>query len=770
MSESRRPILYKGELYSSLVEKKSSGRIKEPEINFVEARTKITGQIAEVRNVFKQMPKESRLPNEVVLCIRMHEDFSAKSYYPDSIFDTDTAKFGLKEIGSRRWTKLEETIEGGMSLYKTGKLFFVRATEKNLDIFNERLNKSEETLAKKFKLDVRRISSVDLLRPSEQILGIPGDWDNGRLEAVLHPFNIDRKLALDHFLSLLKGADVKLVNQVKYKQYGEGVTFISFIGNKQVLEVISGYNPLRTVHPLLMRNLPVNRGQVEIDGPNVPEFKKKSSIVVGVIDGGADRNNPYLKEYSEIEDSVTEPELDYFVSHGTQVCGTVLYGPLNSFSNTERLPEPIVSVKSFRVLSAQTSDPDLYDVVDAIEKIVPTNKDIKVYNLSLGPRGPILDDSISRFTFSCDLLSKNYQVLFCVAVGNDGEVAGYNRIQSPADLVNGLAVGAYTNRNGNREKAPYSCIGPGREGNKLKPDLLAFGGCDQTPIHLISPTDGKKVWNFGTSFACPIVSRTAGLIIGGSTNEIDTLVGRALIVHSVCEMNGIGHSINLGHGLLPDDTTQIITCPEKSYTLMYKGELDASKFVEFEIPWIDEIQEGKVNLRWTVAVLTDVDPQSPDDYTSNSIETFFYPNNRKYRFELVGKDGKVKKVKIVDIEGQKALVTELKSKGWKQSTFPVSASGKTHKSEEELRLDLKWDSLDTREVSKRASNLYKPKFHLHALGRGSRGSQKVKFALIVTVEAPSATIDLYAQVINKYNALVPLKLNIEVPVAVKVSL
>ncbi|RZJ65305.1 MAG: hypothetical protein EOO47_25870 [Flavobacterium sp.] len=42
----------------------------------------------------------------------------------------------------------------------------------------------------------------------------------------------------------------------------------------------------------------------------------------------------------------------------------------------------------------------------------------------------------------CDLLSEKHDVLFCVAVGKDGTQIGYNRIQTPSDMVNGLAIAA----------------------------------------------------------------------------------------------------------------------------------------------------------------------------------------------------------------------------------------------------------------------------------------------------------------------------------------
>lgn len=78
--------------------------------------------------------------------------------------------------------------------------------------------------------------------------------------------------------------------------------------------------------------------------------------------------------------------------------------------------------------------------------------------------------------------------------------------------------------------------------------------------------------------------------------------------------NGFGHSVNFGHGILPENMNVVITCRDKLYSLIYQGEIEQGKFAEFQIPWVNEIVIGKVNLRWTVSVLTDVDPLSPDDF------------------------------------------------------------------------------------------------------------------------------------------------------------
>lgn len=768
----RRPILYNGQIYSEPIVKKSGGGDKAMKFTFEEARNAILKDINDTKSVIRQMPSSSRLPNEVVLSLTMQSDFTAKSYYPDSLFDLEAERFGLKEVGSRICREEKTvTIDSEEVVTSTvSKMFFVRATEESLESFEKFLNNPTSTHTKKFQNDIRKLSSFGLLPPDEQVVGLPVGWDHGRLEAVLHPFDLDNNISLEHFLNKIREAGAK-DSEIRYKQYPSGVTFVSFSGNAQMLESISGYNPLRTVHPLKMRELPdFSRGTLVNGGPVPPVFTAKPSIVVGVIDGGTHPNNPFLMNYTESVFSVSGNTIPSLLDHGTQVSGAVLYGALNQYPNAAVLPEPPVSVKSFGVLTdAIGSDPELYDVIDAIENIVPSNPDISVYNLSLGPKGPIFDDSISRFTYACDLLSNQYGILFCVAVGNDGDSPGYDRIQSPSDSVNCLGIGAYTKNDGVSSRAFYSSVGPGREGSKMKPDLMAFGGCDRNPIHLISNEPGKRVWSLGTSFASPIVAGIAGRLIGESNNVINSLTAKTLLIHSALEKTN-GHTVEMGHGIVPDDFESITTCSENSYTLIYRGEIETGKYAEFLIPW-ENIQQGKVKFQWTAAVLTDVDHLSSDDYTSSAVEVAFYPNRNRYSFENVNRqplDGVNKKTEIVDVAADPERATYLLENGWKQSGFPKSDPVDLQfKTEAELRADLKWDSLDTREVSKHAKNISEPTFHVHALGRGSRNSgAKVKFALVLTVTTPGAEIDLYDTILNKYSALIPLQLKTEAQISV----
>jgi hypothetical protein len=765
-SQNRRPILYKGEIYSSSIQKKISMRPKEPAISFESARDQIMSNIISVKKELDLINPDLKLPTENIICLKVDAEYAAKTFYPSSLFNNGNGNSDLDEVGTRLWKVHDEKNEN-TSESRFEKLFYIRTTEVGLDRFYKKLSQ-DSGLPENFKLDVRRISKLELVSKNERIAGFDSNWGNGTVEVTLHPFNLDYENCIQHFIDFIAPFKINF-DKLRIKQYAnDGLTFISFEANKVVVDALGDYNPLRSIHPIGMRKLPeVIRSSVVIGSPQIPVFSKKASTIVGVIDGGYIPGNVALDPYVEIVDSTSEPVDHNYAEHGTLVTSAVLYGALNNLKNSDKLIEPEITVRNFRVLSSTTKDPDLYDVIDMIEKLVPENKDISVYNLSLGPNGPILDTDVHRFTYALDLLSKTHNVLFCVAVGNDGDIQGYERIQSPSDLVNGIAVAAFTLNNGQPEKAFYSCIGPGREGNKLKPDISAFGGCDRNPIQLIGDKINSRTFIYGTSFASPLTASLSGMLIGKSNGIVNDLTSRALILHQAKNPNSDKHCTSIGHGLLPDNIDKMMNCEDKSYTLIFEGEVDRTKYREFQIPWINTIQTGKVNLNWTVAVKTLTDPNSPEDYTTSSIELSFYPNSHKFIYSDPNSNAKQK----IDILENPLDGIKLESLGWKKSGTPVSDSApKQFLPEGELRKELKWDTIDSREVPKMAKTLKDPIFQVHALSRGHRNANaKVKFAIVLTIEALAADLDLYDTIVQSYPLLMPVKIDVPVGVNIEVS-
>ena len=101
MSENkkRRPILYNGQVYGEPVSKGGGGGPKAMPYTYEQAKEFVLNDIHETREVLRKMPDSARLPNEIILSLTLQPEFSAKSYYPETLFDLGYEKFGLTEIG-----------------------------------------------------------------------------------------------------------------------------------------------------------------------------------------------------------------------------------------------------------------------------------------------------------------------------------------------------------------------------------------------------------------------------------------------------------------------------------------------------------------------------------------------------------------------------------------------------------------------------------------------------------------------------------------------
>ena len=754
-------MLHKGQVYSKTVIKKSGGGDKTYSRSFDDALIHITSSLESTLGSIAALPEEQRLPNEFVFCIRLDPDFTAKSYYPETFLRAFDKSGAIAEVGSRKWTEHAETSEElDSDPDREGKLLFIRSNRETLTGFVNSLRTGGIQFNETLQNEMRTVEEINLLAPEERLQGFTDEWTEGQVEVVIHPFETDGDVLTKHFIEKLKSVGISQT-RVRLKHYPEGLTFASFKASRESLEALSQYNPLRSVHPLTFNGLPKMRASYGSQMPNVTELSDKSSIVVGVFDGGIDDTNSYFNSQAEGVDLTTMAPIEDGLMHGTAVTGLILYGELNKYPAGQQLLTPPVSVRSFRVFPLDDDEDienqvELYEVIDKIEDTVPQQTDIKVYNISFGPSGPILNDSINRFTWALDRLAHIYGILFCVAVGNDGDKA-LNRVQSPSDMVNGLGVGAYSKVDGVIGRADYSCIGPGREGNKIKPDLCAFGGCSQNPIQLIPLNGENRLASMGTSYSSPLVARAAAEILGRSSDEVDHLAVRAMLIHSAQkledeELTDLEH----GHGIMPDSVEDIMSCKPGSYTLLYRGAIAPSKFAELQIPWDPDVVNGKAQMKWTLVTESEIDPNSPDDYTTSSVEMTLYPNAHKYRFVRFNELGK-KETRDVDIRDATKL---LEVAGWDQSTVPVTASGSsTWIAEDEARKDLKWDTVEKRSRGFKVKSIVNPCFHIHGFNRGIRaGAKVINYALVLTVEITSSDIDLYSSVVHNFGALQPIRL------------
>lgn len=749
MDKNFRPILGKGEKYIFPHENRPGLPIKDKRPEYEEARDNLIQEIDNVKNQMIDIAPKYKV-EEVVVNLRMALGYTAKSYHPNNLIRLS----GIKDIGSKKWVKKEKVNDKVKTQH--GKDIFLRFSEQELSYLESLLHQSESNLSKGFKDDVRTIEQMYINNNSHLLDIFSSDWDSGRVEIVLHPFGELEKHVEHKFMELFikSGGNSE---EVKIRNYYPGPTFVSLSIKRPTLEEIIKFNPIRTAHPMELKGVTGIRSEVPtnpIPLPKPPKIKVKSSVTVGIFDGGIDEGSLLLKDYVNENHLIsTSPDVD-FIQHGTSVAGAALYGDLKKYNDDNPLPVPSINVESFRVLPpTNSSDFDLYEVIDIIEKVVPKRKDIKVFNLSLGPFGPISDDYISRFTYVIDSLSQHGERLFVVAVGNTGNEPdeGLRRIQAPSDTINGIGVGAYTfNQQSEIIRAPYSSVGEGREGAKVKPDIVDYGGCDINPFHLIGAFQESTIPDNGTSYAAPIVSRKAAELIG-RCNIVDPLSAKALLVNSALHPKG-QFDRYLGYGVLPESVDDIMQCSSNRVTVLYRQRILPKKFARLEIPLLRDLNyKGKVDITWTIAIACKPNSLNTEDYTTNCIEDFFYPNSNTYKYKSPTGKPEWRKNTIV----HKEEIENLLAQGWKKSKYPVTESGSNYLNEQERRANFKWDTIVKKGISMSYKKLDSPYLVIHAMDRYVEDSNSdfFNYAVAVTINYRDYKDDAYKQTIENYNQL-----------------
>ena len=274
---------------------------------------------------------------------------------------------------------------------------------------------------------------------------------------------------------------------------------------------------------------------------------------IGVIDTLFDKS-VYFSEWVEyhdmVDDNIPKGQNDY--RHGTAVSSIIVDGPkMNPWldDGCGRF-----KVRHFGVAAgAQFSS---FTIIKLIKIIIETNKDIKVWNISLGSNQEINDNFISAEAAVLDQIQYENDVIFVVA-GTNKSREDVNKIGSPADSINSMVVNAVT-KSGLSTK--YS-----RKGLALsffaKPDVSYYGGSEEQYIQVCEPLGATFV--AGTSFAAPWIARKLAYLIDvlGLNREI----AKALIIDAARGWNDAPTPEEValyGHGIVPIKITDIIQTPE----------------------------------------------------------------------------------------------------------------------------------------------------------------------------------------------------------------
>ncbi|CAB3759098.1 hypothetical protein [Paraburkholderia solisilvae] len=175
--------------------------------------------------------------------------------------------------------------------------------------------------------------------------------------------------------------------------------------------------------------------------------------------------------------------------------------------------------------------------------------------------------------------------------------------------------------------------------------------------------------------------------------------------------------------------------------VVYQGELKLGKYLRATLPLPAGGLQGKIRLKATFCYASPTDPQDAVAYTRAGLEIVFRPSGKKVK------------------EGKANAVT----KGF----FDM----KKYATEEERRSDMgKWETVLHGNKSMYGSSLDNPVFDIHYNAREAGGpttsAEKIRYALIITVEAPKHA-DLYNDILRAYaKMLVPIQPKVTLPVRV----
>lgn len=352
------------------------------------------------------------------------------------------------------------------------------------------------------------------------------------------------------------GVDIKSV----FSKIGIDVLSSRILDNRTVFLDENQMNLLYDRVPYLVAMATENISDLSPDD-FIEEYERDISLIpspgieptIGVIDTLFD-TRVYFSEWVEyhdmVDNNIPKGQNDY--RHGTAVSSIIVDGPkLNPWldDGCGRF-----RVRHFGVAAgAQFSS---FTIIKLIKRIIEGNKDIKVWNISLGSNQEINDNFISAEAAVLDQLQYENDVIFVVA-GTNKSRADIEKIGSPADSINSMVVNSVT-KSGLSTK--YS-----RKGLALsffaKPDVSYYGGSEEQYIQVCEPLDVTLV--AGTSFAAPWIARKLAYLINilGLNRE----VAKALIIDAARGWNDAPTPEEValyGHGIVPIKITDIIQTPE----------------------------------------------------------------------------------------------------------------------------------------------------------------------------------------------------------------
>jgi len=340
----------------------------------------------------------------------------------------------------------------------------------------------------------------------------------------------------------------------------------------------------------------------------------KNEPTIGVIDTMFDKS-VYFSEWVEFKNMLPEdiPLSSNDYNHGTAVSSIIVDGPSSN-------PHMDDGCGRFRVRHfgvAAGNQFSSFTILRNINEIISSNKDIKVWNLSLGSKLEINQNFISPEAAILDRIQYENDIMFVIAGTNKGSNEKQSKaIGAPADSINSLVVNSV---NFDNRPASYTRKGPVLS-FFTKPDISYYGGDEKNLMRVCTPTG--EMFVKGTSFAAPWIARKMAYLINilGLSRE----VAKALIINAATGWNKqVVNSSLIGHGIVPMKIDDVVRCPDDEIQFVLSGVSEKYDTYNYNIPVPISKETHPFIVKATLCYFPCCSRSQGVDYTNTELEIQF---------------------------------------------------------------------------------------------------------------------------------------------------
>lgn len=295
---------------------------------------------------------------------------------------------------------------------------------------------------------------------------------------------------------------------------------------------------------------------------------------IGVIDTGFS-NEVYFSDWVETTNLLPK-EFDITPNdylHGTAVTSLIVDGPSLNPDLDDGCGR--FKVKHFTVAAGDRFSS--FSILKNIERIIASNPDVKVWNLSLGAKFEINPNFISPEAAILDKIQCKYDVVFVIAGTNKSDKEPFKMIGAPADSINSIVVNSVTH---NGKPTTYTRTGPVLS-FFIKPDIAYYGGDNDKKIKVYTNRGIEYVQ--GTSFAAPWIARKMCYLI--SILGLSREEAKALLIHSTTtwEKQKLD-PYKIGHGVVPKRIEDVVNTPNDEIQFIISGISEEYDTYNYRIP------------------------------------------------------------------------------------------------------------------------------------------------------------------------------------------